>query len=125
MPQARYHLGVLLHRTGNAELAEQELSLFGRLHEGEQTDQRQQRRRQAELNQAWHVLRTDGPAAAADLFRRLPETPDSLAGLASALAAQGDRRGAVEALERAVLLAPKRRDLRLHLAEARVAAAER
>ena len=45
MPQARYHLGVLLHRMGNAEAAEAELSLFRRLHEEDQDRQRQQRRR--------------------------------------------------------------------------------
>ena len=125
MPQARYHLGVLLHRMGNAEAAEAELSLFRRLHEEDQDRQRQQRRRQAELNQAWHVLRGGEPAEALELFRGLPTTPDSLAGLAAARSALGEHPSAVEILERAVLLAPQRRDLRLQLAEARVAAASR
>ncbi|HUF77360.1 MAG TPA: tetratricopeptide repeat protein, partial [Thermoanaerobaculia bacterium] len=49
---------------------------------------------------------------------------EALAGLARALALQGDAAGAVAALERAVTLAPDREELRRWLAEARLAATE-
>ena len=59
---------------------------------------------------------------AAEHFRALEPTPNTLAGLAAALSAAGDPPGAAAALERALAQAPEREDLRRQLADVLAAA---
>ena len=125
LPQAHYQLGLLLSRLGHDEEAADALGHFRRLHAQEQTRLREQKRGKALVDEGWYLMRKGDFGAAERQFRSLPETSETLEGVAAALSAGGDHRGAVEALKRAVVLAPDRRDLKLRLARERVAAEKR
>lgn len=123
--RARYQLGSLLARVGERSAAESELAEYRRLRRLQQDRDRAAARLQADLDEATELLRQGDAPGATTIFRRLPETAETLDGLAAALAARGDHAGAVRALERALTLQPQRRDLQLTLARERLAARER
>ena len=118
--KAHYRLARLLQRQGETADAQRVMERFGELHAAEQTRTRETGLADARENLAWELLRRGQFGAAADRFRELPETPDTLAGLAASLAQAGDHGGAVSALERALQLDPGRQDLRLALADERI-----
>lgn len=120
--QAHYRLAMLLEAGGDRDAALTELERFQRLHDADQERTHQQGLVEARLSAGWHLLEQRKAEEAVRLFRQLPETPASLDGLASALTAAGDRAAAVRALEKAVMLAPERQDLRLRLGELRLEA---
>lgn len=123
---ARYGLALLLARS-QAPAAREEsarhLETYRRLTTEERERTRQEGLERARLDRGWSLLREGKPQEAVTQFTALPETPESLAGAAAAWSATGDPARAVQALERAVSLAPDRRDLRLKLAEQRLLAA--
>jgi tetratricopeptide (TPR) repeat protein len=116
---AHYQLGVLLAKTGQKTEAAQELEVFHRFRKQEEERLRQQKLEQARVDGGWAMLRQGKWEDAARQFRDLPETPDSLEGLAAALAAGGRHREAASVLEKALALAPERRGLSLQLARER------
>jgi Flp pilus assembly protein TadD len=125
---AHYGLALLLARSGRPgarEEAARQMEVYRKLAAAERERTRNEGLEKIRLERGWALLREGRPQDAQTQFAALPESGESLAGLAAALAAAGDHAGAVTALERAVTLAPGRRDLRLKLAEQRLLAAER
>ncbi len=90
---------------------------FRSLQEEAQRETRELGRYEARLKQAWSRLQEGHPEESRRLFASLPETTDSLAGLAEACRRDGDLRAAEDALRRATELDPGRIDLRLALDE--------
>jgi tetratricopeptide (TPR) repeat protein len=123
--QARYALAMVMRRLGHSEAAQHEAAAFQRLHEEQQERNYQQASAQARLQHGWDLIRKRQWARAIEHFRKLPDTVEVLEGLAAALSLTGDYGGAVEALERALALAPHRHDLRLQLGAARLSAGGR
>jgi len=125
---ARYGLALLLARAAapaaKAEAA-RELEVYRKLTAEERERTRREGLERAQLDGAWFLLRQGQTAEAAARFAALPESGDSLAGLAAAHAAAGDHQKAIEALERALALAPDRQDFRWKLAEERLLARPR
>jgi tetratricopeptide (TPR) repeat protein len=124
LAQARYALGLLLQRTGDAEGAKRELAEYARLLAEEKEGTRRRGLERARLAHGWRLLREGKAGEALEVVRSLGEGVEQLAGQAGALSAMGDHAAAARALERAVLLAPERQDLRLALGEARQAAGQ-
>jgi tetratricopeptide (TPR) repeat protein len=122
---ARYGLALLLARTGDREGGRRELEVYRRLTEEQRERTRREGLEAARLDRGWFLLESGQVAEAIEQFAALGESADALAGLASAYSAAGDHARAVATLERAVGLAPDRQDLRLRLAEQRLAAGER
>ncbi|HVS03813.1 MAG TPA: tetratricopeptide repeat protein [Thermoanaerobaculia bacterium] len=120
--RARYNLAQLLVREGERQQAAGHLERYRRDYAAQQRQAREGGLQRARLDHGWGLLEQGEAAAAAAHFATLPETVESLAGLAAARSALGDHGGAATALERAVALAPERQDLRLRLAEERSAA---
>lgn len=123
--QARYAYALLLAREGRRDEAQDNMRQWQQLYQEEQEQLHESKLQQARLDGGWALLDAGEWQQAAEQFAGLPETVDALEGLAAALAAGGDHAGAVVALERAVTLAPDRRDLQARLAQERIAAAER
>jgi len=118
--KAHYRLARLLQREGEDARAQEVAQRFAELQAAEQDRARETGLAGARENLAWELLRRGEHDAAAARFRALPETPDTLAGLAASLSDAGDHRGAVRALERALQLDPGRQDLRAALADERI-----
>ena len=118
--RARYALGLLLQRTGDAEGARRELGEYARLHAEEKARTHREGLERARLDEGWRLLSEKAAGEALAHFQKLSGW-EALSGQATALIALGRRAEAVQALERAVLLAPEREELRLSLAEAREA----
>jgi cytochrome c-type biogenesis protein CcmH/NrfG len=93
------------------------METFRDLHAENQRETRELGRLEARLKQGWSLLRERRHDEARRLFSTLPETPDTLTGLAEACRRGGDREAAVLALRRALELDPERFDLRLALDE--------
>ncbi len=119
---ARWGLAQALARSGRKEEAADELKVYRRLYAADQERTARILRQQTELDQGWHLLTSGDPEGAEKVFAGLDPGIEPLLGLARARAVQGDHAGAVEALERAVSLAPDRQDLRRILAQERLAA---
>lgn len=119
--KAHYNLALLLRRQGEAEAAGREMSAFQRAHAKAQERTYHEQTLKAQREYGWELIRAGRGSEAARLFGSLPESADTLSGLASALSASGDHAGAAAALERAVLQSPERRDLRLRLAREHLA----
>ncbi len=119
---ARWGLSQALVRAGRKEEAAGELATYRRLYAADQERTARILRQQAQLDRAWHLLAAGDPEGAEKVFATLDPGIESLLGLARARAVQGHHAAAVEALERAVSLAPDRQDLRRILAEERLAA---
>jgi tetratricopeptide (TPR) repeat protein len=122
LPRARYGLARLLLRAGERDAAARELEVYQRLVADQKERTRQEGLARARLDQGWSLFQSGRAREAAEIFASLPETVESLSGLAFSRSGLGDHRGAAQALERAVALAPEREDLRLVLAEERLAA---
>ncbi len=119
---ARWGLAQALARAGRKDEASRELEVYRRLYSAFQEHTTRTLRQQAELDRGWHLLGSGDPQGAEKVFAALDPGVESLLGLARARAVQGHHDGAVEALERAVALAPDRQDLRRILAQERLAA---
>jgi tetratricopeptide (TPR) repeat protein len=119
--KAHYNLALLLRRQGEAEAAGREMSAFQRAHATAQERTYHEQTLKAQREYGWELIRAGRGSEAARHFRSLPESAETLSGLASALSASGDHAGAAAALERAVLQSPERRDLRLRLAREHLA----
>jgi tetratricopeptide (TPR) repeat protein len=122
LPRARYGLARLLLRTGDRDAAAREMEVYQRLFAAHRERTRQEGLSRARLDQGWSVFQAGRHREAIEIFASLPETVESLSGLAFSRSGLGDHRGATEALEKALALAPDRQDLRLVLAEERLAA---
>ncbi len=122
---ARYQLAILLRRRGETGAAREQMEAFQELHEADQERTHRIGLQRARLDAGWDLLRQGKADDAAGHFAKLEQGPESLLGLAIARSDSGDHRGAVQALEQAILLDPERQDLRLRLARERVAAGVR
>jgi len=122
MPAARYGLATLLARAGETAASREQFDVFQQLHEAERDATRREGMLQARIDRGWELMRDGKWMEAANHFRALEPTPDTLAGLAAALSAAADPRGAAATLERALALAPEREDLRRQLADVQAAA---
>lgn len=119
--EARYRLGLLLVRRGEAEAGAEQLALFRRQQAEQQEAARRAGLERARVEEArWLLERGDASRATAALDG-LPESPDVLLVRGLARLAAGDPEGAVTLLRRAVALAPEREDLRTQLTAARLA----
>lgn len=123
-PHARWGLGQALLRMGEREEAARQLAAYQELYEADQKRTRDEILLDARLARARELFEGGAAAAAREIVEELPETPLTLEALGRIRAAQGDYTGAVEALRRAVTLAPDRDDLRGLLAQARLLARE-
>lgn len=123
-PHARWGLGQALLRVGDREEAARQLAAYQELYEADQKRTRDEILFDARLARARELFEGGDPAAARAIVEELPETPLTLEALGRIRAAQGDYAGAVDALRRAVTLAPDRDDLRGLLAQARLLARE-
>jgi len=119
--KAHYNLALLLRRQGEAETARREMQAFQRAHATGQERTYREQTLKAQREYGWELIRAGRGSEAARHFRSLPESTETLSGLASALSVTGDHAGAAAALERAVLDSPERRDLRLRLAREHLA----
>jgi tetratricopeptide (TPR) repeat protein len=115
--QAHFRLANLLRASGDSDGARHHMETFRDLHAENQRETRELGRLEARLKQGWSLLRERRHDEARRLFSTLPETPDTLTGLAEACRRGGDREAAVLALRRALELDPERFDLRLALDE--------
>jgi tetratricopeptide (TPR) repeat protein len=122
LPRARYGLARLLLRTGQRSAAAQEMDAYHRLLTAQLERTRQEGLARARLDQGWSAFQAGRHREALEIFASLPETVEALSGLAFSRSRLGDHRGAAQALERAVALAPEREDLRLVLIQERLAA---
>lgn len=119
---ACWGLARALAGAGRKDEAAKELETYRKLYAADQARTARVLRQQAELDRGWHLLASGDPQAAEKVFAALDPGIDPLLGLARARAVQGHHAAAVEALERAVSLAPDRQDLRQILAQERLAA---
>ncbi len=122
---ARYGLARLLARLGERQTAAREMEVYRKLYEADQERVRREGLAQAGLDLGRELLRTGRPREAVAHLTALPASADALAVLALAHRAAGDRAAALDAIERAVGLAPAREDLRARLAEMRLEERER
>lgn len=120
---ARYRLALLLHRSGQRQAGDREMAAFRRLYREEQERVRREGLARGRLQRGWELLSRGRPGEALDRFSSLPETPATLRGVALAYSALGRHAEAVATLSRAIALAPDRSDLRLLLADERLALA--
>ncbi len=119
---ACWGLARALAGAGQKDEAAKELEVYRKLYAADQERTARVLRQQTELDRGWHLLTSGDPQAAEKVFAALDPGIEPLLGLARARAVQGHHAGAVEALERAVSLAPDRQDLRRILAQERLAA---
>lgn len=122
--QARYAYARLLARIGRTQEARTQMTQWQQLYEAEQVMLHESKLAAARLERGWTLLNEGSAAEAAEHFRQLPPSADSLFGLGCSLSAMGDHRSAVGAIERALGLAPDRRDLQRRLALERLAAGQ-
>ncbi len=120
--QAHYGMGRVLARRGEQEAARLAIATYQRLYAADQERTRRQSLERARLDRGWELVDRQAYEEAVRHFSSLAESSEALAGLATAYSRLGDHPRAVEHLERAVSLAPERQDLRLMLAEERLAA---
>lgn len=120
--KARYGLARVLSRLGEREAAREAFAVYQRLYAADQERTRSESLERARLDRGWELVDRQAYEEAVRHFSSLAETSEALAGIATAYSRLGDHSRAVEHLERAVTLAPERRDLRLMLAEERLAA---
>ena len=120
--KAHYGLARVLARRGERDAAREVMATYQRLYVAEQQKTQRQNLERARLDRGWELLDQKAFDEAAAHFASLEESSESLAGLATACSRLGDHERAVRHLERAVSLAPERQDLRLMLAEERLAA---
>lgn len=125
LPRLRYRLARALRQAGQAAAAEAELEVYRSLLARERERLRTEGVARARLDEGWDLYRSGRASQALVLFEALPESVESLCGIAFSQSALGAHAAAATALERAVTLAPDRNDLRMALAEERLAAEKR
>lgn len=116
-PAPHYGLARVYQFQRSPEAAQAAMTRYRELLVAEQQQRRDAGRQRAALDQGWVLLRDGDATAAAAQFSSLPESVEALVGASAAYQALGDVEKAVEKLERAVVLAPEREDLRLRLAD--------
>lgn len=123
--KAHYGLARLLARRGEREEARRSMGAYQRLYTAEQETTHREGLERARLDRGWQLIDDEAFEQAIQHFESLVEgfgeSSESLAGLATAFSRLGDHGRAAKHLERAVSLAPERQDLRLMLAEERLA----
>jgi Flp pilus assembly protein TadD len=119
---ARYGLARQLLATGAEEEARRQLELYRSGYEDEQRMTREVGLANALVDRAGNLVAQDQTDAALEVLAGLPESPEVLAAQADAYLAAGDRERAIVSLERAVALAPDRKDLQTRLQEIRLSA---
>jgi|GEM_PF-1635706 len=127
MPDSHYaHWGLAqtLLRLGRRDEAQKELAAYRRLYEADKERTKEAILSDARLARARELFEQRKLDEAERIVLELPENPQTLEALARIRATAGNFSGAVEALERAVAIAPDRDDLRRLLAEARLLAQE-
>jgi len=122
LTKARYGLARLLAREGKQAQARAAMAAFREHFAADRARESTAAQARARLDHGWDLLRSGHAQQAVTQFRALGSLREALEGLASALEATGDARGALAALERAVRLAPDDPRLRQRLAAARLAA---
>lgn len=115
--EARYGLARVLTRLGRSDQADTQLAIYHRLYVEDQSRTRDKGLAKASLDRARDLLRQRRAGEAASILATLPETVEVLAALALAQREEGRREAAMRTLERALLLAPDRADLRALLVE--------
>lgn len=123
--KAHYGLARLLARQGERQEARLSMEAYQRLYAAEQESTHREGLERARLDRGWQLIDDEAFKAAIQHFEGfiegLGESSEALAGLATAWSRLGNHSRAIEHLERAVSLAPERQDLRLMLAEERLA----
>ena len=109
---AVYGLALLLRRSGDLEEARRWLERYDAMRSAERASTLESGRRQAELDQAHHLLVSGRPQQALQQLEGLAPDATALGLAARARRATGDVAGALQTLERAVALDPSRTDLR-------------
>ncbi len=112
-----YGLARVYQLQRNPEAAQAAMARYRELLAAEQQRRRDAGRQRAALDQGWVLLREGKAVAAAAQFSGLLDSVEALVGAAAAYQTLGEIETAVEKLERAVVLAPEREDLRLRLAD--------
>ena len=120
--KAHYGLARALMRRGEREAAREAMATYQRLYAAEQEKTSRENLERARLDRGWELLGQEDFEAAARHFASLAESAESLAGMARAWSRLGDHAKAAGLLERAVSLEPERQDLRMLLAQERLAA---
>jgi Flp pilus assembly protein TadD len=118
--QVRYGLARMLARSGDSAGAARELALYRELLEEDQGLTQQQGLLQSQIDLGYELLRQGQTTQAIAHLEALPINAEVLSALASAYDQLGDRKAALDALERAVAMAPDRQDLRARLAVMRL-----
>lgn len=118
--KARYGLARQLVARGDTEEARRQLARYRELYRRDQENTRATGRMSTLLDRARNLIHRGEIGAALEVLGDLPETAAVLETRADAYLTRGDRRRAIESLERAVALAPERRDLQIRLHEVRL-----
>ncbi len=118
--QVRYGLARMLARSGDSAGAARELALYRELLEEDQGLTQQQGLLKSQIDLGYELLRQGQTTRAIAHLETLPINSEVLSALASAYDQLGDRDAALNALERAVAMAPDRQDLRARLAVIRL-----
>jgi tetratricopeptide (TPR) repeat protein len=116
LAQAHYQLALLLSRAGDRAGATTSFAAYSRLADETQRQQRAAFRLQAEVDEAEQLWLRDEPARVLEVLRNVPDVDRALELRAAAYSRLGLHAEAAHALERAVALAPERRDLQAWLA---------
>lgn len=119
LPEAHYQLALLQSRSGDRSGAAASFAVYRRLAAEAETQQRAMFRLQARLDEAEQLWLRDEPDRALEVLRDLPDQPRVLELRAAAHSSLGRHAEAARALERALALAPERRDLQAWLARER------
>ena len=117
--QARYGLARLLGRLDHEEESASEFEHYRRLYAADQERTRNEGLDRGRIDLGYELVRQGRSAEAIAHLLALRQTPDALAALAGAYLEVGDEASAIDAIERAVALAPRRQDLRARLTEMR------
>ena len=121
---AHYNLALLLRAQGDLDGAREQMHQFSEQDRSRQRLTRMRRFSEAQLRFGWALIRAGRHEEARAHFESLGQGPEALSGLAGALHADGRHAEAAAHLEQAIAQAPRRQDLRLRLAQARLAAGE-
>lgn len=124
-PRSHYALGRLFQREGKTADAQRELELHHRLYERGRDAVSRYDVKSAEMAYAWAEWHKGNTAVALARFQALPETPESLRGIALALARLERHPEAIASLERARALAPDDHRIELLLVTERARSQEK
>ena len=119
--QVRYGLARALARSGDREGAARELEVYQQLLEGDQARTLEKGLLEAQVEHGYELMRQGDAATAASHLESLPASVEVLVALSETYRKLGRSEESLQALERAVALAPERGDLRIRLSAARLA----